>query len=87
MAARKLQVEIDKVHKKVAEGLELFDEIWEKVYSADNSSQKEKFEAELKKEIKKLQRLRDKLKNWIAGNEVKDKKQLLENRKLIETVC
>ena len=55
-ATRKLQAEIDRTLKKVQEGVELFDEIWEKVYNAQNANQKEKFEAELKSQIKKLQR-------------------------------
>jgi CCR4-NOT transcription complex subunit 3 len=42
-------------------------------------------EGELKKEIKKLQRFRDQIKTWCASNEIKDKKNLMENRKLIET--
>lgn len=46
----------------------------------------EKYEADLKKEIKKLQRLRDQIKSWIASAEIKDKSALLENRRLIETV-
>ncbi|KAL7520939.1 hypothetical protein ACHAWX_005634 [Stephanocyclus meneghinianus] len=71
--------------KKVDEGVELFDEIWEKVYSAEQQNQKEKYEIELKKEIKKLQRLRDQIKTWIGGTEVKDKDSLLEARRLIET--
>eukprot|EP01043_Picozoa_sp_COSAG02_P052466 COSAG02_NODE_5658_length_4148_cov_2.339837_1_plen_183_part_00 len=54
-AARKLQSEIERTLKKINEGNEAFDEIWEKVYSAGSASQKEKFEADLKKEIKKLQ--------------------------------
>lgn len=83
--ARKLQTEIDRVMKKVDEGVELFDEIYEKVYSADQQNQKEKYEVELKKEIKKLQRLRDQIKSWISGSEVKDKDSLLEYRRLIET--
>lgn len=33
-----------------------------------------------------LQRLRDQIKTWVASNEIKDKRQLIENRKLIETV-
>lgn len=77
--------EIDRVMKKVDEGVELFDEIWEKVYSAEQQNQKEKYEVELKKEIKKLQRLRDQIKTWIGGSEVKDKDALLEARRLIET--
>jgi CCR4-NOT transcription complex subunit 3 len=31
------------------------------------------------------QRLRDQIKTWVASSEIKDKRQLLENRKLIET--
>jgi len=44
----------------------------------------EKYEADLKKEIKKLQRLRDQIKSWIASAEIKDKTSLLDNRRLIE---
>jgi len=42
--------------------VEIFDEIWEKVYNAQNQNQKEKFESELKSQIKKLQRYRDDIK-------------------------
>ena len=80
-----LAAEIDRVMKKVDEGVELFDEIWEKVYSADTQNQKEKYEVDLKKEIKKLQRLRDQIKTWISSSDVKDKDALLDARKLIET--
>jgi len=83
--ARKLQTEIDRVMKKVDEGVELFDEIWEKVYSAEQQNQKEKYEMDLKKEIKKLQRLRDQIKTWIGGSDVKDKEPLMDARRLIET--
>ena len=71
--------------KKVDEGVELFDDIWEKVYSAEQQNQKEKYEMDLKKEIKKLQRLRDQIKTWISSSDVKDKEPLLEARRLIET--
>lgn len=71
--------------KKVDEGVDLFDEIWEKVYSAEQQNQKEKYEMDLKKEIKKLQRLRDQIKTWIGGSDVKDKDPLLDARRLIET--
>ena len=77
--------EIDRVMKKVDEGVELFDEIWEKVYSAEQQNQKEKYEIDLKKEIKKLQRLRDQIKTWIGSSDVKDKDALVDARKLIET--
>jgi len=71
--------------KKVDEGVLLFDEIWEKVYSAEQQNQKEKYEGDLKKEIKKLQRLRDQIKSWIGSSDVKDKDALVDARRLIET--
>lgn len=90
-ASRKLQGEIDRVLKKVQEGVEVFDSIWNKVYDTDNANQKEKFEADLKKEIKKLQRYRDQIKTWIQSSEIKDKKvsatyeqNLMDARKSIE---
>ncbi|CAG9829173.1 unnamed protein product [Diabrotica balteata] len=84
-ATRKLQGEIDRCLKKVTEGVDTFEDIWQKVHNATNSNQKEKYEADLKKEIKKLQRLRDQIKSWIASAEIKDKSILMDNRKLIET--
>ena len=117
--------EIDRCLKRVAEGVEQFDDIWQKVrrppcpggrlphlvspplqvHNAANANQKEKYEADLKKEIKKLQvgpsdtavsatsrlprspqRLRDQIKTWLTSNDIKDKRPLGENRKLIETV-
>ena len=41
-ANRKLQTEIDRTLKKVEEGVEVFDEVWDKVYSATQQNQKEK---------------------------------------------
>ncbi|XP_068760566.1 CCR4-NOT transcription complex subunit 3-like isoform X2 [Montipora capricornis] len=82
---RKLQGEIDRCLKKVTEGVETFEDIWQKVHNATNANQKEKYEADLKKEIKKLQRLRDQIKTWMASNDIKDKRILQDNRKLIET--
>jgi len=83
-ANRKLQTEIQQVLKKVQEGVLDFDGIWEKVYAAGEQSLKEKYEGELKKEIKKLQRLRDQIKTWLGSNEIKDKVALTEARKVIE---
>ncbi|CAB0019489.1 unnamed protein product [Nesidiocoris tenuis] len=77
--------EIERCLKKVTEGVDTFEDIWQKVHNATNSNQKEKYEADLKKEIKKLQRLRDQIKSWIASAEIKDKSTLLDYRKLIET--
>ncbi|KAJ1967067.1 general negative regulator of transcription subunit 5 [Dimargaris xerosporica] len=84
MSSRKLQVEIDKVLKKVAEGIESFDDIYDKLHDAPNANHKEKYEQDLKKEIKKLQRHRDQIKTWIASSDIKDKRELLENRRNIE---
>eukprot|EP01134_Creolimax_fragrantissima_P000444 CFRG0444T1 len=81
---RKLQAEIERVLKKVGEGVEEFESMWDKVHSASTSSQKEKYEADLKKEIKKLQRLRDQIKTWLTSNDIKDKSELMKNRRLIE---
>jgi len=89
---RRLQGEIDKTLKKVHEGVEAFDDVWNKlvivsriqIQTATNANQKEKYESELKKEIKKLQRLREQIKTWQSSNEIKDKKPLLEARKNIE---
>ncbi|KAK3906722.1 Not1 N-terminal domain, CCR4-Not complex component-domain-containing protein [Staphylotrichum tortipilum] len=85
MAARKLQQEVDKCFKKVAEGVAEFEGIYEKIEQSTNQAQKEKQEDQLKREIKKLQRLRDQIKTWAASNDIKDKAPLLGQRRLIET--
>jgi len=82
-----LIAEIDRTLKKVGEGVELFEGIYEKMQASTNQTQKEKQELDLKTQIKKLQRLRDQIKTWVASNDIKDKSQLLDNRRLIETVC
>ncbi|KAM0752785.1 hypothetical protein T439DRAFT_354268 [Meredithblackwellia eburnea MCA 4105] len=85
MAARKLASEIDRTLKKVAEGVEIFESIYDKLQQSTNQTQKEKLEADLKSQIKKLQRLRDQIKTWMQSNDIKDKQPLVDNRKLIET--
>eukprot|EP01147_Barroeca_monosierra_P006228 gene6228-7434_t len=83
--ARKLQGEIDKCFRAVNELSEQFEATWEKAENAANPNQKEKFEGELKKLIKKLQRFRENIKTWIAGTEAKaHEKQLKEYRRKIE---
>lgn len=69
-SAKKLQGEIDRVLKAVQEGQEVFEEIWLKVHEASTAAQKEKFEGELKTQIKKLQRLFDSLRPISATNQV-----------------
>ncbi|CAI4983502.1 BBT_HP_G0172460.mRNA.1.CDS.1 [Saccharomyces cerevisiae] len=87
MSQRKLQQDIDKLLKKVKEGIEDFDDIYEKFQSTDpsNSSHREKLESDLKREIKKLQKHRDQIKTWLSKEDVKDKQSvLMTNRRLIE---
>lgn len=85
MSSRKLQQEFDKLQKKVAEGLQQYEDIYEKVALTDNSNQKEKLEGDLRKEIKKLQRCRDQVKQWLGDSSNKlDKNVLQDNRSRIE---
>ncbi|AOA64487.1 GQ67_05293T0 [Komagataella phaffii] len=75
---------MDRVFKRIGEGLYIFDSLYDRHQSCSNSSQKDKLEADLKKEIKKLQRFREQVKSWQATNEIKEKRRLIENRKLVE---
>ncbi|CAG8487755.1 2778_t:CDS:2 [Acaulospora morrowiae] len=75
--------DIDRVLKKVAEGVETFEGIFDKIQATTNSNQKEKLEQDLKKEIKKLQRHRDQIKTWISSNDIKDKRALMDNRQIL----
>ncbi|KAI3765899.1 hypothetical protein L2E82_15945 [Cichorium intybus] len=43
----------------------------EQVFYTDDANQREKMEADLKKEIKKLQRYRVQIKTWMQSNEIK----------------
>lgn len=86
MANRKINQEIEKCFKQVTIGVEAFDEQYKKYEQSNNASQRDKLVEQIKKECKKLQRLRDQIKTWAAGNEVKDKGPLQDKRELIETV-
>lgn len=85
MSSRKLQQEFDKLQKKVSEGLQQFEDIYDKVTLTENANQKEKLEGDLRKEIKKLQRSRDQVKQWLGDSSNKlDKNVLQDNRTRIE---
>ncbi|PVH13759.1 uncharacterized protein CXQ87_001877 [Candidozyma duobushaemuli] len=85
MSSRKLQQECDKLQKKIVEGLQIFDDIHDKISATDNASQKERLEGDLRKEIKKLQRSRDQVKQWLGDSSVKlDKNLLQDSRSKIE---
>jgi len=85
-AARKLQKDIDVVLKKVEDGIDEFDMVWEQATTSSNNAQKEKLGEELKRSINKLQRLRAQIREWIAQSDIKNnsKDKLEEARKRIE---
>ena len=58
----------------------------QKLVNATSQSQKEKYEMEMKKEIKKLQRVRDYFRNNMSNQEIKDKQKLIDGKKRIEMV-
>jgi CCR4-NOT transcription complex subunit 3 len=82
--ARKLQAEVDRTLKRIEEGLEVFDGLHGKLEAADAPAHKARLEDELKRELKKLQKFRDSVKTWAAGNEIKTKGPLLEARHKVE---
>ncbi|KAI4996045.1 hypothetical protein ZWY2020_041143 [Hordeum vulgare] len=66
----------------VQEGIDVFESIWNKVYDTEDANQKEKFEADLKKEIKKLQRYQGQIKKVIQNTRLRvgdDKKKIQGN--------
>lgn len=78
--------EIDRTLKKVGEGIVEFDAIFQKIHTAPSANQKEKHENDLKREIKKLQRLREQIKAWVGQSDVKNKEPLIDARQKIEKV-
>ncbi|CEP63478.1 CCR4-NOT core subunit NOT3 LALA0_S08e03400g [Lachancea lanzarotensis] len=85
MSHRKLQQEVDRVFKKISEGLEIFDTYYERHENCTNNPpQKDKLESDLKREVKKLQRLREQIKGWQSSPDIKDKDSLQENRRSVE---
>ncbi|GHJ89884.1 hypothetical protein NliqN6_6286 [Naganishia liquefaciens] len=85
MAQRKLQAEIDRTLKKVHEGVQIFEDMYDKFMMSTNATQKDKLETDLKTQIKKLQRMRDQVKSWQTSNDIKDKQPLDQTRRVIET--
>ncbi|KAH9249804.1 hypothetical protein BASA81_012399 [Batrachochytrium salamandrivorans] len=85
MTNRKVQTDIDRTLKEVVKGCDYFDEIHHKLLNADTQAKKEKSEDELKTQIKKLQRVRDQLKTWLATEEIREKDPLINARKNIES--
>ena len=82
---RKIKAEIDKTHKKIREGFDVFQSLWDKVEDATDHSSKQRWTAELKKELKKLQRMRDQIKGWLSNGAVKDTSDLEHHKSEIES--
>ena len=83
--ARKLQLEVDSTLKKVHEGSESWAREWAKLKSTEDASQREKHIETLKRDLKKLQRLREQVRGWLATGEVKGQDAaLLEARRMVE---
>lgn len=80
---RQQQQELEKKLAQVDEGYSNFNQIIKKINSAVNQTQKERFEGELKKEIKKLQRTRESLRNY-ESQDPRNKSRITEARKKIE---
>ena len=82
---RHLQGEIERTLKQVDEGMDLFLQFLKKFQSAPIGTQKDKFEREMSREVKKLQRHRDSIRVWVSSPDIKDKNMLLEYKRKIET--
>lgn len=53
------------------------------MHEANSDNQREKFQDDLKKEIKKLQRLRDQIKGWQNSSDIKVKRLLFSSHKQV----
>ncbi|RMZ52548.1 hypothetical protein APUTEX25_003691 [Auxenochlorella protothecoides] len=84
---RKLQGEMEAALKKIAEGVDEWEDLWNKYERSHDmdAAQRERLVAEMKRDLKKLQRLREAVRGWLANNEVRVAKDTLEKaRRSIE---
>lgn len=78
---------METIFKKIHEGLDLFNYYYSRHESSNSDSQREKLESDLKKEIKKLQKFRDQIKNWQGNDSLEATiapQKLQEHRRLVE---
>ena len=80
---RQLHQEIEKKLALVDEGHATFHQTLKKIQTAVTQTQKERYETELKKEIKKLQRHRENLRNF-ESQDTRYKSKITEARRKIE---
>ncbi|KAK9823430.1 hypothetical protein WJX72_002698 [[Myrmecia] bisecta] len=86
-AKRKQQADIDFTVKNIQEGLEEYRSWGRKLEAAtkrDDMKEKEKLLAEMKRELKKLQRLRDQVRNWLDQAALASNQALLDARRAVE---
>lgn len=83
---RKLQLDLEtnKNLKAIDDGITNLESLELKLNNAPTMAMKEKYEIEMKKEIKKLQRVRDFFRTQINNDEIKDKSKAMEARKRVE---
>ena len=68
------------------QGIQIIDKLQVKLENSPTQTMKEKFESEMKREIKKLQRLREFFRQNQTNSDIKDKSKLDQGRKMIEKV-
>ncbi|KAL0230104.1 hypothetical protein PCE1_003666 [Barthelona sp. PCE] len=83
--ARKLRNEMEKTFKSISEHIVLFDEAYELFDMSETQQQEDKFQNEMKLQLRKLQKLRDLVKRWASsGSNMREKDRLLEARRTVE---
>lgn len=81
---RKLQQEIDLTLRKINEGVNDWTKLFTKLQNTKDESKCEKLVAELKRDLKRLQRHREQVRAWIASGELKEFGHLQEARRSVE---
>ena len=83
--ARKLQLEVESTLKKVHEGVESWGQEWAQLQTIYDFSQRDKIIEGLKRDLKKLQRLREQVRGWLTTGEVRGQDDALqEARRMVE---
>lgn len=84
--ARKLALEVETTLKKIHEGVQDWQSEVAKLSSIDDSAQATKLTDTLKRDLKKLQKLRDSVRGWLAEGSCPGKEQqLIAGREEVES--
>ncbi|BDA50615.1 probable CCR4-NOT transcription complex subunit 3 at N-terminal half [Coccomyxa sp. Obi] len=81
---RKLVKEIEQALKKIYDGIHNFKELGVKMEAAEDAKDRDKWMQEMKRELKRLQRLRDQIRQWAADPTIRDTSLLIDARHAIE---